>query len=459
MPKRRRNKHTKQNRNPSRPDPLDLVHPHAAGIDLGSERHFVAVPADRCDAPVQSFACFTADLYRMANWMKECGITTVAMEATGVYWVPVFQVLETRGFQVWLVNPRHLKNVPGRKTDVQDCQWIQRLHSYGLLSSSFRPDDATCVLRSYVRQRSTLVEQSTRHVQRMQKACIQMNIHLHKVIRDISGVTGLRILRAIVAGERDPKALAQLKDPRIQSSSDKVAAALQGDFREEHVFVLAQELMLYDTLREQIQACDAKIEACVQKFPDQSDGQQPPPPRQKKPSKQPALRHELFRMTGVDLTSIEGIDSITAQHLLAEIGTDMTRWQNSKAFCAWLALCPRNRITGGKVMSSRTQPTPNRAAAALRRAAQALARSHSALGAYYRRMRARLGAPKAITATAHKLARTIYALLSRGHSYVDPGIDAYEQRYTQRVIRNLERKAKVFGFKLLPIPQTESGVS
>jgi transposase len=435
---------------------LTVVNPNAAGIDLGADYHWVSVPEGRDSLSVRRFACFTADLYEMAQWLKQCGIQTVAMESTGVYWIPVFQILERQGFEVKLVNARHVQTVPGRKSDVLDCQWLRQLHSYGLLAGSFRPDDQICVLRSYIRQRDSLIQNAAAHIQRMQKALTQMNVQLHRVISDISGTTGLAILRAIVAGERDLAKLAALKDGRIKASHEEIVAALTGDYRRELVFILAQELQLYDMFQAQIAACDVQIEQCLSQFTDQVDvAQSPLPAAKRRGKKQPGnapsfdLRTHLYRISGVDFTQIHGFGVLTVLTLLSELGLDPSRFPSAKHFASWLGLSPGSRITGGKRKSSKTRQVANRVATALRMAAQTLCRSQSALGAFYRRMQARMGAPKAITATAHKLARIFYHLWTSGGTYVDPGMNAYEQQHQERVIKNLKEKAQALGFDLI----------
>jgi transposase len=445
---------------------LPMLNPNAAGIDLGADFHWVSVPAERDADCVRRFGCLTADLYAMATWLKTCGITTVAMEATGVYWVPVFQILETQGFEVKLVNARHVKTVPGRKSDVLDCQWLQQLHSYGLLAGSFRPDDAICVLRSYMRHRDSLIQQASGHIQRMQKALTQMNVQLHRVISDISGTTGLAIIRAIIAGERDLHKLAALRDFRIQASPDRIAAALQGDYRAELIFILQQELQLYEVYQNQIVACDAEIEQYLQQFEDQIDPTTTPlPPAKRRGKKQPGnapqfdLRSHLYRITGVDFTQVNGFGALTVLTILSEVGLDPSRFPSAKHFASWLGLCPGSRITGGKSKSAKTRTVKNRVATALRMAAQTLVRSQSALGAFYRRMKARLGPPKAITATAHKLARIFYHLWKSGQAFVDPGSNAYEQQYQARLVNNLKQKAKNLGFELVPKPEQTDCVS
>ena len=354
---------------------------------MGATSHYVAVPADRSEPPVQEFEAFTADLYRLADWLTECGVETVVMESTGVYWIPLFGVLEERGFQVMLVDPRRIKNVPGRKTDVVDCQWLQQLHTYGLLSGAFRPDGDIRRLRSYLRQRAMLVEYASHHVQHIQKALTQMNVKLQHVIRDITGKTGMDIIEAIVKGERNPRRLARLRDRRIKADEATIAKSLRGHWREEHIFELAQALELYRTYQAKIAECDREIEAQLERFEDRSDGE-PPAPNGKKRNQKNAPRFDvqgqLYRMTGVDLTRIDGVDGFTALKVISEVGADMTKWPTAKHFASWLGLSPNNRITGGRVISSKTKASGNRAAAALRLAANALHRSDSALGAFLR---------------------------------------------------------------------------
>ncbi len=438
---------------PSRPAALERITPHAAGIDVGSASHFVAVPADRDDRPVREFATFTTDLSQLADWLKACHIETVAMESTGVYWIPVFQVLEERGFDVKLVDARQLKRVPGRKTDVTDCQWLQQLHSFGLLAAAFRPDDQVCVLRSYLRQRAMLVTYAGQHVQHMQKALVQMNVQLQHVLSDITGATGMRIIRAILAGERDPHRLAALRDGNCKQPESVIAKALQGNWRAEHLFALRQAVDLVESYQAKIAACDERIEAQLQTFDDRSNGA--PPPKGRTPRKD---RHDLsfdataalFRLTGVDLTVIKGLEAHTLLKVLSETGVDMTRWPTAKHFGSWLGLAPNTRVSGGKVLSRRTLPSANRAAVALRVAAQTLHHANCALGAFLRRKAAQHGMPKAITATAYKLARLLYALLTGGTAFVEPGQDYYERQYQARVLKKLIRRAQELGYRLIP---------
>jgi len=430
----------------------------AAGVDVGAESHWVAVPPDRDERPVREFKAFTADLQALGEWLKACGVRTVAMESTGVYWIPLFELLEQQGFEVLLVDPHGLKSVPGRKTDVLDCQWLQQLHTYGLLRGAFRPDGQVCGLRAYLRQRAMLVQYASQHIQHMQKALTQMNLKLQQVVADISGATGLRIIRAIVGGQRDAQALAQLRDGRCQHDEATIARALEGTYRTEHLFELQQALELYEVYQQKIAVCDQQIQACLKTFANRTD--EPLPPTDRSSGKHqrartgPGLemRSELWRISGVDLTRIDGIDSHTALKILSELGPDLVKqFPSSRQFASWLGLCPGNKISGGKRLSGRTKPCANRVAAALRLAASGLWRSKSYLGAYLRRMKGRLGAAKAVTATAHKLARLIYTLLKHGQQYLDLGQDHYEQQYQQRVLRNLVRRADELGYQLVPI--------
>lgn len=430
--------------------PLPITHPNAAGIDIGSAAHFVSVPPDRDDEPVREFASFTADLNALADWLSACGVDTVAMESTGVYWIPLFELLESRGFTVLLVNARHVKNVSGRKSDVLDCQWLQQLMTYGLLSGAFRPSEQVCVLRSLWRQREMLLKSQARHVQHMQKALTQMNIQLANVISDIAGETGLNILRAINAGERNPWVLADMKNVRIRASREEIAKSLQGNWRIEHLFALKQALALFDFIGTQLTECDCQIEAQLNVL--QVHTGEPAKGKKRGRSRNAPkfdLRTQMFRMCGVDLTRIDGIDVTTALAVLCEIGADMSRFPTVKHFTSWLGLCPGTKITGGKVMSGKTKRCANRAAQALRLAAAALRTSQSALGAYFRRMCSRMDKPKAVAAAAHKLARLIYSLLTKGEEYTDQGQDYYEERYRQRVLHNLNQRANKLGMKLV----------
>jgi transposase len=437
---------------------LPLVHPHAAGLDIGASEIWACAPTTATTLTVQSFGTFTPDLEALAKWLKAAGVDTVAMESTGVYWIPAFEILEAAGLEVYLVNARHLQNVPGRKSDVQDCQWLQRLHRHGLLRASFHPEAEMRALRAYLRQRAMLVEYRAAHIQHMQKALHQMNVQLTQVLSDITGVTGLAIIRAIVAGERNPVTLAQWRHPRCQSSTDDIAKALTGNYRAEHVFALQQALALYDFYTQQMHTCDQQIEQQYSVLKPSREAELPPLPPDPKVNSHSKnapdfdVRGHLYRLTGVDLTQVDGLDDSSVQTILAEIGTSMSKWPTVKHFCSWLGLAPHHTITGGKVLQSHTLPVHNRAAQALRLAAQSLHRSQSALGAFYRRMRARLGGEQAIVATAHKLARIIYYLLKHQVAYQPLSAEAYQQRQHDHELKALQRKASHLGYSLTQLP-------
>ena len=430
---------------------LEVVHPNAAGIDIGNASHYVAVPPDRDAEPVRQFACFTEALQQMAAWLKSCGIDTVAMQSTGVYWLPVYEILTEEGLQVFLVNARHTKNLPGRKTDVQECQWLLQLHTFGLLNNSFRPPEEICVLRAYWRQRAEHVASASTCIQRMQKVLTEMNVQLANVISDISGLTGLAIIQAILAGERDRYKLADLANFRIQASREEIARSLEGNWRKELLFILQQELNLYQTYQQQIAECDTALAAHLQTLEDKVEaGSQPPAAKANKRAGSNAptsfdLRGELYRISGTDLTQIDGINIMNAQTIIAEVGVDMSRFPSEAHFASFLGLCPDNQITGGKVLRRGTRHVENRAATAFRMAATSLWRSKTYLGAKFRRLRARLGAPKAITAMAHMLARLVYRMLRYGEQYVDKGMKYYEEKYREHEIRSIQKKAKDLG--------------
>lgn len=437
---------------------FQIMHPHAAGIDIGNGAHYVAVPPESCregESCVRRFETFTADLHLLADWLKAHRVDTVALESTGVYWIPLFEVLDSRGFKVCLVDARRTKSLPGRKSDVKDCQWLQQLHTCGLLHTAFRPEDEICVLRSYLRQREMLIACAADHIQHMQKALQQMNVKLSNVISDITGQTGMAIIQAILDGERDPLKLAQLRDPRCKQPEEVIAKSLVGNWRNDHLFELRQAVELVRFYQQKVRECDIQIEAWLQQLPDRrQDGHPPLPSRKTKRNPHTPdfdARSALHRVTGVDLTSINGIEANTALKIVSEIGCNISRWPSVKHFCSWLCLCPNNKRSGGKVLNSRTRRSSNRVAKALRLAAQSLERSKTALGAYYRRMKARLGAPEAITATAHKLARTVYSLLKHGQPFVDLGQEAYESMYQARIRKSLEKRANQLGFQLVPL--------
>ncbi len=433
-----------------------IVHPNAAGLDIGSEEIWAAVPADRATPCVRVFGTFTPDLYALAQWLHDCGIQSVVMESTGVYWIPVYEVLEQQGFQVRVVNARHVKNVPGRKSDEKDCQWLQRLHTVGLLSGSFRPDAEMCALRAYLRHRASLLEHRAAHIQHMQKALQQMNLQLAQVLSDITGETGLAILRRIVDGERDPVTLAQLRDPRCKRPESDLAKALTGNYRPEHVFALKQALALYDFYTAQVRECDAEIEQRFQNIKPRHDDTLPPldpTDKQDTHSKNAPsydARSLLYQLTGVDLVAVAGLNESSVLTILSECGTDMSQFPSEKHYCSWLGLAPHHDISGGKVLRTYTLKTRNRAGQAFRLAAQAVSRSpHSAFGAYYRRMRARVGPEKAIVATAHKIARTFYHMLKHRVPFRAEGAEEYEKRTAERELKQLQKKAAKLGMKLV----------
>ncbi len=436
---------------------LPILFPDTAGIDIGSKSHYVAVPSDRDIKPVREFSTFTNDLQEMVNWLKACGIKTVIMESTGVYWIPAFELLDRNGFDVKLVNARHVKNVSAHKTDVLDCQWLQQLGSFGLVKSAFRPKDAIIVLRTYLRQRDMLIKNTAEHIQHMQKALTQMNLQLHNVISDITGKTGMAIIRHIITGITDPKKLAALRDERCYNSEKIIEESLVGNYREEHLFSLKQAVDLYDYYIQKISECDLQIEKMIKQLETKCDSKKiinMSKDKKKKPKKHAYtfdLRTELLRITNVDLSKIPAIGVSTALTILSEIGVDMSPWRSAKHFASWLGLSPGNKVSGGKRLSGRTKPCANRVAVALRVAASTLYNSQCAFGAYLRRMKSRLGAPKAITALAHKLAKLIYAMLKYGEEYVEKGVEFYEKKYQKRREDNLRRKAKELGYELIQI--------
>ena len=437
------------------PPQLRHVNLNAAGIDIGSDRQLVAVPPRGDDVSVREFGSFTADLNALADWLSKCGVTTVAMESTGVYWVPLFEILERGGFEVKLVDARQVKNVSGRKSDVLDCQWLQQLHTYGLLAGAFRPPDEICVLRGYMRQREMLVQTASMHIQHMQKALQQMNLLLHNVVSDITGVTGMKILKALLAGERDPQRLASQRHERCRSSAETIAKSLVGNYREEHLFALSQAVSLYETYQAKIAECEAAIVGYLNQQPNRTDEE--PPPGAKSVRNRDRLRagvdvrSQLYKMTGVDLFNLPGLAADTLLTLAAEVGFDMTPWRSEKHFTSWLALCPGTNKSNGKVLSRKTKRSANRAAAAFRLGAASLSRSKTALGAFYRRIRVRVGPAEAVTATARKLAVLYYSLLKHGSTYVEIGQTAYEHNYQQRRLNSIQKQALTMGYQLVPL--------
>lgn len=438
---------------------LPVLFPDTAGIDIGSKSHFVAVPVDRDSNPVKEFSTFTANLHEMVMWLKECDIKTVIMESTGVFWIPAFELLESNGFDVKLVNARHVKNVSAHKTDVEDCQWLQQLGTFGLVKGAFRPANACLALRSYLRQRDMLIKNASQHIQHMQKALTQMNLQLHNVISDITGKTGMAIIRNIVAGVRDPKILASFRDGRCHNPEEIIEASLTGNYREEHLFCLKQALNAYDFYTQKINECDQSIGEETKKFETKCDPEKirkmsidSKSKKHKKLQKHEYpfdLKSELIRMAGVDLTAIPAIGASTALTVISEIGLDMSRWRSAKHFASWLGLSPGNKVSGGKRLSGKTKPCANRVAVALRVAASTLYNSECAFGAFLRRMKGRLGSPKAITALAHKLSKLIYIMLKYGKEYVEKGVEFYEEMYRKRREASLKQKAKEMGYDLI----------
>jgi transposase len=435
--------------------PIELknVNLNAAGIDIGAKRHFVAVPEGRDEVSVKQFGVFTADLAAMAEWLYQCGVTTVAMESTGHYWIPVFEFLERQGFEVKLVDARQTKNVSGRKSDMLDCQWQRELHTMGLLKAAFRPPDEVCVVRGYMRQREMLVETASMHIQHMQKALTQMNLRLGNVVSDITGVTGSRIIKAIIKGERDAQVLASYRTKECKNSAAVIAASLQGNYRSEHLFALKQAFELYEIYQEKLRECERELMLVMQQRPHQTE-EEPPPLGRKLRSRDKVrgeidVRSELYKQTGVDMFRVPGLGPETLLTLSGEVGTDVSPWRTEKLFSSWLGLCPGTKESGGKVLSRRSKRSRNRAAAAFRIAAASLRNSPTALGAFYRRIRARRGEAKAITATAHKLAKIYYRLLKYGEEYVELGEKAYEERHQQQRFNGLQKQAALMGFVLV----------
>ena len=432
---------------------IERINHHAAGVDIGSESHFVAVPPESSPTPVKQFGVFTRDLYAIADWLRECGVKTVAMESTGVYWVGLYEVLEERGFEVKLVDPGKAKNVSGRKTDVLDCQWLQTLHSYGLLAGAFRPADEIVVLRGYTRQQEMLVKSAATHIQHRQKALPQMNLRRDNVVSDITGETGMRSIKAVLSGERDVKKLGEMRDRRCHASAAEIAESLVGNYRQEQLFSLKQAVELFEFYQAKIAECEAELEKYLKGLPHKREDEPPPLPEGEKRNRLSfKVRDEAWQLTGVDLFRIKGLNSETVLRITAEVGVEVaSRFPTEKQFSSWLGLSPNNKVTGGKILSSKTKTSRNRAAAAFRQAAVSLERSESEVGAFYRRKKAHRGHAKAVTATAHKLARIYYHLLKTGEEYVDEGAQAYEKKHQERVLSNLKKRVRGLGFDLVEV--------
>lgn len=430
---------------------MPVVNRQVAGIDIGGGDHWVCVGFTTADDPdlVKRFPTYTQGLRDIVAFLHQHGVTTVALESSGIYWIPLFEMLQKEGFEVLLVDPSYTRQLRGRpKTDKRDAQWIFRLHSVGLLQGAFRPDEKTAVLRNYLRQRGNLIRFCGRHIQHMHKALEQMNLKLGLVLSDLTGLTGRRIIQAILDGERDPRKLAELRNHHCRADVQQIAQALDGTYRDEHVFALRQAYRAWEFYQGQIDEVDKKI---VQQLEAMKSSKQLPPLPDKPPKTKKAnamrfdVRTALYYVTGVDLTELEGLDEQSALTLISEIGMDMSKFPTVKHFCSWLGLCPNWKKTGGKVKSSRTRPGSTRAAAVLRVAASNLHSSKGALGAFLRRMKGRLGAPQAITATAHKLARMVYYSLKYGLQYVRQSQEEYEQQTRQKQIANLKKKALRLG--------------
>lgn len=442
-----RRKH-RQSKMSSRP----ICHPDSAGIDISPYCMYVAVPPDRSPEPVRRFSAFTTDLRAIVDWLRACGITTVAMESTGVYWIPLYQMLSDAGLEVYLVNARHVKNVPGRKSDVTDAEWLQYLHSVGLLRASFRPPQVICAIRSLSRHRESLLKQAGQQVQYMQKALDEMNLHLHHVIDDLTGKTGLAIVQAMLDGQRDPKQLAQLRDYRIKAQPETIVKALEGDYREEHLFVLRQALQTWRHLQTQLSECDREMERLTNRLEAKVDDSAYPKSTKRGVSKnQPEgdWHRILYHSFGADLTTVPGIQVSTGHTLLVEIGTDWSAFPTAGHFASWLTLCPDNDTSGEKVLRRRTRRAQQRVKLILRMAARSLHKSQTALGAKYRRLRTRLGAPKAITAMAHQLARILWHLVTHQVSYDESVFADIELKHQQRRRKRLLAEARALGLQFV----------
>jgi transposase len=439
---------------------FEQMFPDTAGIDIGSARHSVSVPADRDSKPIQEFSAMTCGLEAIAAWLRACRIQRVAMESTGVYWIPLFELLSARGFEVTLVDARRVKNVSGRKSDTLDCEWLRRLHSCGLLQGAFRPADEVCALRAIVRHRMRLIEDAGRFIQRMQKAMHEMNLKLDRVVTDITGVTGMQIVRAIVAGERNPSVLAKFRDKRCKANEREIEQSLTGNYRAEHVYVLTQAMTCFDHFQGLIGQCDQEIERRLFQWSTPIEGPVPIPKARQRQRNTPKLdlHAAMHHLLGVDVSGMPGMDPYTVLRIVSETGPTLSDFPSVANFTSWLGLCPGTKISGGKIQSSKTARVANKAARAFRLAAQAAGRTETAIGAFYRRIKSRAGAPKAITAAAHKLARIFYALVTRGENYEESAAKAYDEAHRERVIRQLKRRVQNLGFDLVPSAQASLGI-
>lgn len=430
-----------------------LIRPNAAGIDIASNVHYVSVPVDRDELPVRHFGSFTEDLHKIAHWLKQCRIDTVAMESTGIYWVQLYLILESFGFDVFLVNARHIKNVTGRKSDVLDCQWIQQLHSYGLLNKSFQPDNQIRELRAYMRQRKSLTEANATQIQLMQKAFEQMNIKLHNVLTDISGKSGQLIIRAILSGERNPEVLSELADKQVKASKEEIIKSLTGVWREEHIFGLKQAYETYSFYRDQIRECDLQIECVLHRMKDLT----PQGTENDKVSRKVYTKNRfnfdgtnyLIKILGVDITKMFGVSEVLALEIISETGIDMTKWPTKKHFTSWLNLVPNNRVSGGKLLKHKRIKKKNKAGQAFLMAAYALQRSDHWLGAFLRRIKSKHGPTVAIKATARKLAIIFYNMIKEGKEFVPINNEVYDNYFTQKRIKYIKEQATKYGFQLI----------
>jgi transposase len=439
---------------------MSIVNGHAAGIDVGSREFFIALPAEQDAQPVRCFDTFTADIHHAAQWMKQCGITTVAMESTGIYWLPIFQILADYDFELLLVNARHVKNVTGRKSDMKDCQWIQKLHSYGLLTASFQPTNLERKLRSITRHRKNLIQEAAKQIQYIQKAFEQMNIKLHNVVSHLDGKSGKAIIEAILQGETDPSKLAALADRRIKASQEQIIK----EWREEHIFIIRQSYDLHQFYHQKIEECDEQIRQIMQEIKVQAQLQFAPstlaePVKQEKPKRKPARKHtpgfdvaaHIASIVGVDLTAVCGISHVTALEILSEVGTDMSKFATAKHFTSWLGLAPNNKISGGKILSRNIQKNKNRAAHAFRIAANSLYRSKNALGDFFRRVQYRSGKAKAIVATARKLAVIFYQMVRNKSQFQVSSLEEYQKQYQLQKLKSLQKQLARLGYIASPI--------